>query len=215
MAHSSNASTRVFVAHSQALVRAALLALLDEPSDITVVGDGATLDELHAGLVELRPEAAIADLEMFAPPPYRRIAELLSRHPGLRLVIVCQHEPVDDQAAAVRAGARAIVGQRTPGPHLCEAVRSVGRGLRWFDPAIERYLDYRAPAEPVSFDLANLTPRERQVAALVARGESYRQIAAELQISGHTVKNHIRHIFDKLDVNSRVELALLAADSDA
>ncbi|MBI1358359.1 MAG: hypothetical protein GC160_28825 [Acidobacteria bacterium] len=208
-----NDGIRVLIAHPQALVRAALTALMADTTDLIAADEAASYADLLTKLGPVAPQAALVSLQLLEPPPFRKIAELLQRRPEIRIVALSQGEPVDDQVAAVRGGASAIVGQRTPGPKLCEAIRSVSRGLRWYDPAVERYMDERRTTTLPAGDLTSLTPRERQIAALVARGEPYRRIASELQISGHTVKNHVRHIFDKLDVNSRVELALLAAES--
>jgi DNA-binding CsgD family transcriptional regulator len=102
---------------------------------------------------------------------------------------------------------------------MIEAIRAVHTGLRWLDPAL------RFHAEEASLPKAarrgkngaggghpapwsRLTPREHDVAALVAEGHRYREVAQRLAISEHTLKNHLRHIFEKLGIRSRVQLAL-------
>ena len=208
MSRPQQKSIRILVGHRQALVRAALTALILDSSDFKVVAEAQTAEELEKALSSVEADVALVSLTLLDPPPYRKLNALLYSFPGVRFVALCQNESIEQQAAAIGAGARGLVGQGTPGRSLCEALRSVGHGLRWMETTLERYLDRCEPtAHSLTFDA--LTPRERQVAALIARGETYQRIASELRISSHTVKNHVRHIFDKLDVNSRVELAVL------
>jgi len=206
-----NHPIRILVAHPQALVRAALVAIIDQNSDLEVCAESATADEIEKALQPAGAEVALVALSLLAPAPYRRLTSLLGAHPEVRFVALCQDETIEQQAGAIHAGARGLVGQGTPGRSVCDALRSVGSGLRWMETSLERYLHRRDAGPSQDFALQALTPRERQVAALIARGETYQRIASELRISTHTVKNHVRHIFDKLDVNSRVELAVLAA----
>lgn len=199
----------IFVAHPQALVRAALTALISDTGDLDVCGEAETADQLDSALANERAGVALVSLSLLGPSPFRRLTSLVESFPSVRFVALCQDESIEQQAAAIQAGARGLVGQGTPGRSLCDALRSVGQGLRWMETSLERYLNRRETGPSRFSALESLTPRERQVAALIARGETYQRIAAELRISSHTVKNHVRHIFDKLDVNSRVELAVL------
>lgn len=201
---------QVLLLHRQALVRAALAAIIAEHIDLDVVGDAAEFGDVEGDQVWKIADVALVAQDLLGPAPYGKIASLQKTHPDLRIVALCQDESIEQQAAAIAAGARGLVGLGTPGRSLCEALRSVARGLRWMDASLERYLGRREPEASPAFEFSLLTPREKQVAALVAQGASYQRIAAQLSISGHTVKNHVRHIFDKLDVNSRVELAVLA-----
>lgn len=205
---------RLQLAHPQALVRAALTAIIQESADIELIGEEGDLPGLEARLgaagEQLQEGVALVSLQLAGRPPYPRLRELVDRYPYYRFVALCQDESIEEQSEALAAGARGLVGQDTHGKALCDAIRSVGRGLRWLDAKLERYLSRRPIEAGPAGQLSTLTPRERQIAGLVARGESYRDIARELQISSHTVKNHVRHIFGKLDVNSRVELAVIA-----
>ena len=211
MSRNHNHSIRILVAHPQALVRAALTAIIGQNSDFEVCAETSTADEVDITLESAGVDVALVSLSLLTPAPYRRLTSLLDAYPEVRFVALCQDETIEQQAAAIHAGARGLVGQGTPGRSLCDALRSVGSGLRWMETSLERYLNRRGAGPSQDLALQSLTPRERQVAALIARGETYQRIASELRISSHTVKNHVRHIFDKLDVNSRVELAVLTA----
>ncbi len=200
----------ILVAHPQALVRAALTAVIHEQSDLRVAAEGCNLGEVERALADGEASVALIALTLADPPPYRKLSVLHQERPQVRIVALSQDESIEQQAAAIAAGARGLVGLGTPGRNLCDALRSVGYGLRWMEASLERYLNRRDPQPVHGPDFDALTPREKQVAALIARGETYQRIAAELRISTHTVKNHVRHIFDKLDVNSRVELVVLA-----
>ncbi len=203
-------SIRILVAHPQALVRSALTALVADNSDLTVSAEAESPEQIDAALTAGDADVALVSLTLLGLSPYRRLTSFVCAFPEVRFVALCQDESIEQQAAAIHAGARGLVGQGTPGRSLCDALRSVARGLRWMETSLERYLNRRDSKPSLHFAFESLTPRERQVAALIARGETYQSIASELRISSHTVKNHVRHIFDKLDVNSRVELAVLA-----
>ena len=122
----------------------------------------------------------------------------------------------EQMLAAIRAGARGAAPRSASSRTLLEAVRAVSNGLRWMTPDLERYCRHlgvtSAREEPAQEreddDWDRLTAREREIATLVADGLKHKAIAERLGISVHTVKNHLRHIFVKLDVSNRVELAV-------
>jgi DNA-binding NarL/FixJ family response regulator len=122
---------------------------------------------------------------------------------------------------ALELGARGLVAKKGATRNMMEAIRAVHAGLRWLDPtlpirrprgprggqrtACAESLEDRRGRAP---NWSRLTAREREVAELVAAGQRYKEVARRLEISEHTLKNHLRHIFDKLEIRSRVQLAL-------
>ena len=121
---------------------------------------------------------------------------------------------------ALELGAKGVVLKRASSSTLVEAIRRVEQGASWVDPrfrdvvpeppkepARRRYRTYERPQDDAP-QWSSLTPRERQIASLVAQGNRYKEIAKRLRISDQTVRNHLRNIFDKLQINDRIHLAI-------
>jgi DNA-binding NarL/FixJ family response regulator len=126
----------------------------------------------------------------------------------------------------LQLGARAVVNKKGPTVNLMNAIRRVHEGMRWLDPSLRAEL--AAPLRPRRGSASgwsrrsatagppgrsHLTSREREVASLVAQGHRYKEVAQQLRISEHTLKNHVRNIYDKLNVRTRVQLALYGAEN--
>jgi DNA-binding NarL/FixJ family response regulator len=114
----------------------------------------------------------------------------------------------------LQAGARGVVVKSAHPASLLQAIRSVSQGLKWLDPEIREKLadpDSILPNQRERWE--SLSKRERQIAELVLQGLRYKDIAASLHISGHTVRNHLRNVFTKLRITSRVELAPYASET--
>ncbi|MEZ5393207.1 MAG: LuxR C-terminal-related transcriptional regulator [Bryobacterales bacterium] len=159
-----------------------------------------------AAAATARPQVAVLEMELDPDGPaglIRRFRE----HPNVRLLLY--REPTTRKPSS-RRSARAFArsSRRTPHGRAARRHPSIGSRPRWTPPRLEARL---ASEENEARAWASLTPRERDVAGLVASGLPYKKVAEQLSISDHTVKNHLRRIYDKLDINSRVELALHAA----
>ena len=140
---------------------------------------------------------------------------------GLKVVAMTATDDLGLMMSAIEAGARGAAPCSASGRTLVEAVRAVSRGLRWLTPDLERYWTKRhaSSADPERTEQdeewERLTEREKQIARLVGQGLKQQDVARRLGISVHTVKNHMRRIFMKLDVTNRVELALLGRSRPA
>jgi DNA-binding NarL/FixJ family response regulator len=127
---------------------------------------------------------------------------------GSRYIAFSEAAETAELDEVFKAGARGVVIKTAHPASLLEAIRSVSQGKNWLDPALQQMLmstDRLLPSQSHRWE--SLTKREREVATLVLSGSRYREIAVTLTISEHTVRNHLRSIFTKLQITSRVELA--------
>lgn len=210
---SASGAVRIVLANEHALVRAGVRALIDEQSDIRVVAEAQGPEEALAELSRTAADVVLLESDPSARPWIERIAAL----PGVRVLAMTHNAEPEGMLDALRSGARGAIPKTASTASLSEALRAVARGLRWLTPDLERYCRHHLtsaaeqtsePAKAADEDWQRLTPRERQIAELVGHGLRHAEIAERLGISIHTVKNHLRHVFVKLDVAGRVELAM-------
>jgi DNA-binding NarL/FixJ family response regulator len=200
-------SIRVLLADDSPDIRAAFRVVLDSQPDIRVVGeagDGRTA----LGLIQrLRPDVVLADVRM----PHVDGIELCRRAagtPDVRVVVVTTFDLDEYVHGALQAGACGFLVKRSSPALLVEAVRAAVSGGSLISPEVTvRLLRHLAARAPAVRPVVPLTPRERQIAGMVARGLSNAEIGAELFISPGTVKNHLAAITRKLDVRNRVGIA--------
>jgi DNA-binding NarL/FixJ family response regulator len=197
------ATIKVLVVDDHPVVRQGLRTFLDLQDDITVVGESGDGESCVDDAERLRPDVILLDLRM---PGADGVAALrgLRDNPARVLVVTSYTEP-SAVLPAVRAGAAGYVYKDIDPPALAAAIRSVHAGHVLLHPDVVRLLaaDEARPA-------AELTAREREVLAEVARGRSNREIARALTLSEKTVKTHVSAILAKLGVQDRTQAALHA-----
>jgi len=215
----------VVVADDQAVVRDGLILLLSTSDEINVIGAAADGPEAVALIERTQPQVALLDLRMPGLSGAEVTAELVTRAPSTRALILTTY--ADDEAVlpALRAGAAGYLTKDATGETLLKAIRDVAAGQTVLDAAVQRRLVEMvttappAPAstvpstgpEALSPDLVEgLTRREVDVVRLVAEGLSNRQIARRLVVSEATVKTHLNHVLSKLDVAGRPGLVAWA-----
>ena len=220
MAGMSASPIRVLIADDDALVRSALSMMLSGTDDIRVVAEVADGSEVAAAVDAYKPDLVLMDIRM---PRMDGLAatELLRARADAPAVIVLTTFDADDQVLrALRAGAGGFLLKDTPPVKILEAVRLVAAGEAMLSPTVTRQLlehlaDGGADARRASAAdlLDRLTDREREVAIAVAQGKSNAEIAGELYMSVATVKAHVSRVLTKLELNNRVQIALLAHDA--
>lgn len=214
---STTRAYRVVLADDHTLLRAGLRLLIEEQPEFEVVGetgDGRAVEEL---IRETGADALVLDLEIPGADSLRLLERLADADRRVRLLALAERADPVALLEAVQAGASAALSKSRSGRSLTDALRAVRAGIRWLDPALESDLARRG-ADAASLRRQEpsarrdawdaLTPRERDVAELVAEGLRYATVGDRLGISEHTVRNHLRRIFAKLGVNSRLELAV-------
>ncbi|MDI6411573.1 response regulator [Streptomyces albus] len=212
-------SVRVFLLDDHEVVRRGLRDLLEEEPDLSVVGEAGTAAEALARVPAARPHVAVLDVRLGSAGPdgdhqgIEVCRELRARMPELVCLMLTSFD--DDEALldAVMAGAAGYVLKQIRGADLVGAIRTVAAGGRLIGPEARARALARAQAGegcPAPPELARLTPREREVLALIGEGLTNRQIGERLFLAEKTVKNRISVILGKLGVGRRVQAAVLA-----
>jgi DNA-binding NarL/FixJ family response regulator len=214
---------RVLIVDDDPLVRAGLSMILDGVSDVLVVGEVADGSEVVDAVRAHRPHVVLMDIRM---PRMDGLAatELVRAAPAAPEIIVLTTFDADEHVLrALRAGAAGFLLKDTPPVDIVHAVRRVAAGEATLSPSVTRQLIAHVSGGDGGPDrqrrrraldqVARLTDRERDVALAVGRGRSNAEIAAELFMSVATVKAYVSRVLTKLDLNNRVQVALLVHDA--
>jgi DNA-binding NarL/FixJ family response regulator len=206
--------TTVFLVDDHAMFRAGVRSELGRSVD--VIGEAGTPTDAVAGIRATRPDVVLLDVHMPDGGGLAVLRELGDALPDTRVLALSVSDAAEDVIALIRAGARGYVTKTISAADLADAVRRVADGDAVFSPRLAGFvLDaFRdAPSMPsVDPELDQLTPREREVMRLLARGYTYREIASELFISIKTVETHASNVLRKLQLSSRHQLTRWAAD---
>jgi DNA-binding NarL/FixJ family response regulator len=209
---------RVVIVDDDALVRAGLTLMLDGARGIRVVGEASDGAEVPAVLDAHRADVVLMDLRMPGVDGIAATARVRARRNPPQVLVLTTFDTDEHVVRALRAGASGFLLKDTPPRRIVEAIVKVVAGEPMLSPAITRRLMQRAVSEAGSAEraraaLAGLSPREREVALGVAKGQSNAEVAADLTMTVATVKAHLSHIFVKLGVENRTQIALLAHDA--
>lgn len=199
---------RVVVADDHPIVRVGLRRFLDSRDGIEVVGEAADGEQAVARAARLQPDVVLLDLVMPVLDGLGAIERILARDPDARVLVLTSFAGEDQVLPALRAGASGYLLKDADPAEVERAVRAVAAGESPLDPAVAGRV-LRA-VRPGSDPLAALTPREREVLGLLARGLTNRQIARELVVAEKTVKTHVSAVLAKLGLADRTQAALLA-----
>ena len=212
---------RVVVVDDQPLVRAGIVMLVNAEDDITVIAEAADGAEALTQIRAHRPDVVLMDVRMPGTDGVAAtravVDEGLTAHSGQPIgVIILTTYHIDEAVyAALRAGASGFLLKDAAPAEIVNAIRSVVAGEAWLDPAVARRLidEFAArpePHTPTPAEMAQLTPREREVLSLMARGLSNADVAAELFISEATVKTHLARVMMKLGVREKAQAVAAA-----
>jgi DNA-binding NarL/FixJ family response regulator len=210
-------SIRVMVADDQGLVRAGFRMILEAQPDIEVVAEAADGAEAVATARRLRPDVVLMDIRM--PRMDGLQATRLLAGPGVadpvKVLMLTTFDLDDYVYEALRAGASGFLLKDVRREDLASAVRVVAAGEALLAPSITKRLIYEFARRPRSgpqalVSLDPLTPREREVLELMARGQSNAEIAADLVIGEQTVKTHVGNVLSKLGLRDRIHAVILA-----
>lgn len=207
---------RVLIADDHTLVRAALRALLSSQRDLEVVAEAADAVAAVENARRVVPDVVLMDLSM----PGRHggigaIGELRRVCPGARAVAVTMHEDEVYARQAMLAGATGYVLKSSPAAELLCAIRKAYAGETYVTPALRRAVAKPAndaPCAPNGEGPRQLTPREHEVAGLIALGLTNAQVALRLHISEKTVETHRMHVKSKLGLRSRADVVRFAIE---
>jgi DNA-binding NarL/FixJ family response regulator len=200
---------RVLLADDHHMVRAAFAELLKREPDITIVGEAADEAALLEAVNRLQPDVLLMDAHMPGGKSISAARVLRIKHPDLRILVLSAYDRREYVVGMVRAGVDGYLLKHDSPETLVRAVRAVAQGEEWISPHVAEILmdtvrtDGERPA-------VKLSKREVEVLRLMAAGYRNEEIARRLVVTCQTVKNHVRKIFRKLGVETRVEAVLYA-----
>jgi DNA-binding NarL/FixJ family response regulator len=211
--------TTVLIADDQALVRVGLRKILESEPEMTVVGEAADGEDAIAAARRLRPDVVLMDIRMPVLDGIEASRRIIRAQPGTRVLILTTFGLDGYVYDALRAGASGFMLKDAPPEEIAAAVRIVANGEALLAPAVTRSVIEEfarqqpagAPVPPPA--VAELTPREREVLDLLARGLSNHEICEQLVISEATAKTHVARILQKLDLRDRVQAVIYAYES--
>ena len=198
---------RVLVVDDHPIVRGGIIALLTADDDIDVVGESTDGLSAVADAVRLVPDLVLMDLRMPGMDGDEATARIIAENAGVRVIILTTYETDASILTAMEAGASGYLLKAAPQEEILAGVRSVARGEVALSPSIAAMLVRRVGRPVVA-----LTPRETEVLGLVSQGLSNPEIAKRLFLGEATVKTHLLHVFDKLDVSDRTRAVTRAME---
>jgi DNA-binding NarL/FixJ family response regulator len=219
---------RVLVVDDDPLVRAALAMVLGGAPGLALVGEAADGDEVPGAVDRTAPDVVLMDIRMARVDGLTATEQLRARPGGPQVIVLTTFDADASVLRALRAGASGFLLKDTPPADIVAAVRRVAEGEAMLSPTVLRQLithvaedDRRSGRDPATVAcaaararIARLSDREQEVALAVGRGLSNAQVAAELYMSLATVKAHVSRLLVKLEVDNRVQVALLTHDAD-
>ncbi len=212
-------SIRVLLVDDENLVRAGFRLILEGEHDVQVVAEAANGVEAVEATKKLDPNVVLMDIQMPVMnglEATRQIAAL-GRSESSRVIILTTFELDEYVYEALRAGASGFLLKRAPAADLVAGIRVVAAGDALLAPSVTRRLigqfaSQYSPAGSGASRLEALTGREREVLGLLAQGLSNAEIADDLVLTQGTVKTHVKHIFEKLELRDRTQAVILAYD---
>lgn len=216
---------RILVVDDHTLFRRGLMALLAREPQLEVVGDAADAGQAQRRAQELQPDLILLDNHLPGVRGVDALPALREAAPKARVLMLTVSEDEQDLAAALKGGAAGYLLKTIEGDALAAAIQRAMRGENVVAPEMTSKLvsafqggaptsPPASPApSPATVLLDSLSPRERDILRGIARGASNKEIGVELGIAETTVKIHVQHVLRKLDVSTRVQAAVLAANA--
>ena len=182
---------------------------------VEIVGEAGSVAEATRLIRDVDPEVVLLDVHLPDGGGEAVIAAVAQERPAVRFLALSVSDAAEDVIAVIRAGARGYVTKTISRDELANAIRRVAEGDAVFSPRLAGFvLDAFRSGEPIGADeeLETLTPREREVLQLIARGYMYKEIAARLSLSVKTIEAHVSSVLRKLQLSTRHELARWAQE---
>jgi DNA-binding NarL/FixJ family response regulator len=210
-----NPRIKIVIVDDHTLFREGIKRILSLEEDIEIIGEALDGDDVIAMLGRCNPDVMLLDVKMERINGLQILPQIVEQFPRLKVVILTAQISPSESVKAIRDGARGIILKHAASEFLIKGVRKVFEGELWADSSTmtqvveslsRKFKVERSPEK----SRKDLSERETEVVALVASGHRNKEIAAKLFISEQTVKTHLSNVFQKLEVNDRLELALYA-----
>lgn len=205
---------RLLLVDDHKVVRVGLRTLLGRASGIQVVGEAGTMAAAVSEAARLKPDVVLMDVRLPDGSGVEACREIRTAHPGTRVLFLTSFADDDAVLATMFAGADGYLLKEIDEEALFRAIETVAGGQSILDPAVTQRMLTRMKSlsDPASADKREeLSPQEQRVLALVAEGQTNKEIAATLGLSDKTVRNYLGHVFQKLQVTRRSQAAALFA----
>lgn len=199
----SSDTVKILFADDHQIVREGLMRLIERESDLKIIAETDNGTDAVRLALQLRPDVTILDLRMPGLDGASAAVEILKRAPGSKIVLLTSFTTAADIKRALNAGALGAVIKDCPCEMLIEAIRSVASGEKFVSQEIANIMEEanRLPA---------LSPRQKDILRLVAKGFNNDEIASRIGITRHGVKAHLAIVFERIGASSRTEAASLA-----
>jgi two-component system, NarL family, response regulator len=194
---------RVLVVDDHPVVRQGLIGMLEEATDIVIVGQGRNGYEAIAVFQQQQPDVTLMDLRMPEMEGVPAITAICNEFPNARIIVLTTYDTDEEIYRGLRAGAKGYLLKDSEPEELLTAIRTVNRGQQYIPPNVAAKLVQRMTGP-------ELSDREIEVLQLIGQGMSNQEISTALNISESTVKTHVNRILSKLDVKDRTQAAILA-----
>nr|MBI2904673.1 response regulator transcription factor [Chloroflexota bacterium] len=207
--------TRVLLVDDHEVVRLGLMTLINDRPDMEVVGEAGTAAEALQAVERLRPDVTLMDIRMPGEGGLEATRQITARFPEAKVVMLTSFADDELLVRAIRAGAVGYVLKQVGNEELLRAIAAAARGEALLDPSttgrlLSRVREAERKAEEDAF--RDLSDREMDVLALLARGKTNAEIGAGLNLSEKTVRNYVSNILEKLHLTNRIELATYAVE---
>lgn len=200
---------RVLLAEDHHVVRAALVSFLSQEEDIVIVGELADTIRLEETIKTCRPDVLLLDAHIPGPSVLATVQMLRKKYPAVRIVVLSAYRRREYVTGLLELGVAGYILKDDPQESLIQAVLLAARGQQWFSPRVMNVIIKSRQRQKLC-GRQKLTEREMEVLQLLVKGYRNAEIAEALMVTEQTIKNYVRRIYRKLDVNSRVEAVRLA-----
>lgn len=207
---------KVLLVDDQGLIRQGLRALLELEPDLEIVGEAENGEQAINLVAKFQPDVVLLDIRMPIMDGVAATREIQKRFAKTKILVLTTFDDDEYVSAALQNGAMGYLLKDTPSEELAVAIRAVYKGYTQLGPGIVKKLltqfsnSTPTQSSAVPSNLAELTPREKEVLRLIATGASNREIAQQLYISEGTVKNHVTNILNRLNLRDRTQAAIWA-----
>jgi DNA-binding NarL/FixJ family response regulator len=205
---------RIMLVDDHEVVRMGLRTLLEKRANFAIVGEAGTVEEATAVAESAKPDVIVMDIRLPDGTGVEACREIRGQRPDTRVIMLTSY--ADDEAiyGSIMAGASGYMLKQTRGQDLASAIERVAAGESLLDPGVtEQVLQrMRSLSEGASDELAALSPQERKILGLIAKGKTNKEIADDVFLSDKTVKNYVSSILSKLNLRRRSEAAAFIAE---
>jgi DNA-binding NarL/FixJ family response regulator len=208
---------RILLVDDQSLIRQGLKAMLSIEADLEVVGAAENGQIAIQKIETLKPDVVLMDVRMPIMDGREATRIISQKFPDVKVLVLSTFDDDRYIADSIRAGAKGYLLKDMPSEELAQSIRLIDRGYTQMGPGLMEKLMTNCAVDPPSEfpakdrpDLEELTPREKEVLQLIGLGSTNRDIAEKLYISEGTVKTHVTHLFNRLRLKNRAQLAVFA-----